>query len=411
MNTYGIGADAKVAPNNGNAFALVSGGTTTFIPRAFSWFTGARTNHVITVMVQAGVDPALAIAITIARGALDHAATNVAGELGPLVGAGALRLMAPEAWGDGDLNAYTDFTRLDPAEVNDARIAAIAVAAGGGVAAGAAPLAPYAVDRLPPTIARVARSEETKNLAGILCKAAYTIIACNAVGLITAGHHLKGSGESVFMSISKLYGLDRAARDCGIGASDWKVAFGHHFAHPIDYTHIVAWGQAIPPAAAAKIAPPATLRLPSYPGGVAFVRSAMACRDILRSAPVLATTWAALGGIASPGDARLTALDVAVRAAPLNYSQHFNLAAWQGNKATIDACHTYAVAVFGAHDAWKENSHMDMREGPTTGEGIKRLIAAFPVAYSTAKSQTIVMINAAAGALPAANLQLAALAI
>lgn len=398
MNIIQFNPLNQLVLQNGIAYGAIAGGSTGYISDIYKWYIGANFTLYLATLVSNGVEDARICALLGVRSAIIEAAANHPGDLGGMVVGGALQLNAAERLDDNALLRLVDRARVPEAQWNAAVVA-------GGAAVGAA----YAIDTVPAAVRDRLMTGEMQMWTYAAARMAYTILADNGYGLITAAHHYRGQAVNAALNTMKMYGLDKMMVNLGTQLKDITGFIFHDTLHPIDYTEVSSWSNNLPAAASAKVASTILKRLPAFPGGVTYVQRAMTVRKQIMTAINLTAVWAAF--LNSGADNALQALDAAIRAAPLDFNAQFHPVQFAQNQAAILRCNIYAVALFGVYDAWTNRVNADDNEGPTKGPGIKKLVEEHMATYRAAVEATRQSMAAAVGNLPAANQILAGLAV
>jgi len=406
MPLLGIDANGRLVINNGVAYGLVAGGAVSFISAEWKWYIGNNVTEYANMLYSRGVEPPMIYAVLGIRAAITEAAAHHAIDLGTLVGGNALQLSAAETLDDAEMRQLTIAARLPAETCNVAQYALLAVHAA-AVAAGQQPnavaaVAPgYVADRLHPNMVKALLDEGVKLFAAACARMAYSIIATNALGLITSSHHLRGPAEGLAENILELYEIKRMYRELGVDAKEATKLIFHHALHPLAYEHVAAWGQAIPAASGPKIAAPCGLRLPAFPASTTFVKNGWKAQELISTAPLLATIWGVVSQ--TPGKARLEALKAAILASPLDYSMTFRPVQAAAHQPAIDATKSYVACLAGVYDAYITRGVKRPQDGPTTGPGFVKFLGEFHTAYVTARDAALLEITAVQ-AQPAAGM-------
>jgi len=411
MSIISFDAHNALVLNNGIAYGVIAGGATSYIAEELKWYTGNTPTAYLGMLVSRGLSYPRIVSLLAVRAAIISAAADHPIELSAIVGlpaagghplapgghapAHALVISAAERLSNDDLIPLTVYARLPPAAWNADYAVAFAANANA-----VAPVAPYAINRVPDEVRAALTSPEMKLWAQSTARMAYTILANNGLGLITASHHFRGQAINSALSTMKMYTMDRQARDIGEIPKDIAGFLYHDTLHPLSYERVVEWANALPDAAAAKIASTVHKRLPAFPGGVVFIQRAWTCRNQISGHTSFTPVFAKLRKLAA--DTRLENLHRHITGHVLDYNAVFRPAAYAAHAAEIQSVVTYAVALFGIYDTLFGTVGSDDGDGPTKGPGILKLIGENRAAYQAAVDATRRSLVGAAAAAPEA---------
>lgn len=365
MSIFTFDAEGDLVLNNGIAYGAIAGGATGYIEEHYKWYIGDHRSAYLAMLVSRGVDDWRIVAMLSIRGAITEAARIHADELGALVVGNALQLNAAEQLDNPAVEALTVRARLTTAE---------------WVAAGNAANADAAIVRVPPAVQARLRTPENIQWANMCARMAYTVIAVNGLGLITAAHHFRAAAEQAANNTLKMYEIDRFVRNIGATVKDAAGFIFHDCLHPLSYEAVAELTNTPTAGFSGKVASTVLKRIPAFPGGVTFVQRAMSCRKAVQGSAQYAAIAPTLA--AGTADVALRNLNTDIIATPLNYNGQFRPAQYAGHKAAIDAVVPYCVVLFALYDCIFPPRAGAENAGPTGGPGIRKLIDENPSIYS-----------------------------
>jgi hypothetical protein len=365
MSCYSFNAAGEIQVDNGAAYSYVAGGAASYISPTYRWYTGANMTRYVGMLVSNRVEAWRIASLLTVRAAIVNAAVNHVNELGPLTNGGRVQLNPAEVMDDATLTSLIVRENLALAEWGDQ-------VDGGEVV----------ITKVPLSVRNQLVDATVVILAREAGRMAYSILALGGYGLITSAHHYRGQAVNAALNTAKMYGLDKVIRDNGLVPKEVIGFLFHDTLHPLAYEHLVAWANAIPPLATAKIAPTIAKRLPAFPGGTVFLQRAVTCSRVLSGAQGLGPLVVKLA--ASDVGKGLQRLHADVSANPLNYNEQFRPAEALARQPGITAVTPYAVILFGMYDAWVNLPRSE--DGPTKGPGIKKMIEENMASYRNAVS-------------------------
>lgn len=378
--------------NNGIAYGAVAGGATGYIKDEYKQYTGGNYHLYVAMLVSRGEEYWKIATLLSIRSAVAEAARLHAAELGPLVvvpvpaNPPILQVNAAERLDDGAVRGLINWARITPAEWGDG---------------GAANVGAFNPNNLPPNVARELRTPDMVLWATAMARMAYTVIAINGLGLITASHHLRGGAENAARRTLSLYDMAAPLRAVGATENDVVRFVFHDALHYLSYEAVANLVNLNLVGFAGKVANTVLKRLPAFPGGVVFVERAITCRRQVWGFAKYAAIRAAMDG--QPKDNAIQALHGAVIATPLNYNSQFRPAQYAAALPAINNVIEYAIVLFALYDVMVPPTNNAANRGPTGGLGMKKLIDENMSTYQNAREQAtgaIVAANAIVGLAP-----------
>lgn len=368
MPVISVDSKNRVLVSNGVAYSLIAGGATGYLDPNYRWYTGKHYTYYMLVLTAAGVPLWMIASLLAIRAAISEAANSHADEIPNLVEGTNVRLIAAETMDDAELGKVAQIpkTLLDQWTGSGSEAKGESSSGAKKDVSAAEVIADIA---LPRQVALELQDPMLQRWVDQCARMAYTILAINGFGLITASHHLRTQAEKAAEATMKMYDMYVIAKGLSIDAKLALLGIFHHSLHPIGYEQVAKWANSLPAGAVAKIANTVSIRLPAYPGGTTFIQRGITCLNGIRGAPA----YTALLGKMEGAFQRLGVIDVQVRKNPLDYSQQFRPAQFEKHQAELRAVAKIVVMIFGLYDAWL-NSPRD-EEGPTKGVGMKGLIS------------------------------------
>jgi len=292
---------------------------------------------------------------------------------------GTLLLNAAERMDDELLNALVVRARLTLAE---------------WVAPDVVVGADFVPTRVPEGVRNALTTQAMESWAHRTAQMAYTIIADNGYGLITAAHHFRGQAANAALNTLKMYELDKVARDLGLVPKEVTSFIFHDVLHPLAYEKVAGIANALPPRFTSKVASTVLKRLPAYPGGTTHVQRAITVRRVLVGYTRLGTVLEGLWD--SEADLALLALDALILANPLDFNIQFRPAEAAANQPRVVKVVPLCITLFGIYDASFPPRRGEEDSGPTRGPGIRKLIEENISIYQSAFDSTVLALGEAA---------------
>jgi len=369
MSIIRISNNHRLELVNGAAYGLIAGGAATFIAEEYKWYLGNNPTSYLAMLISRGVEMWRIVSIFAIRGAITYAAINHAAEVPYISHNNGLRLNASEVVDNAAVLAMTNRGRL---------------VVGEWLANGVAPAAdqPLNVDQIPLVYRTQLTSAEMQQWGAACAQMAYTILANNGYGLITAGHHFRGQAANAATNTLKMYNLDKLATTMGLVLKEVVSFLFHDTLHPISYEHVAQLANALPAAFSAKIAATVTKRLPAFPGGTTHIQRAITVRRMLSGYARLGEIIQGIQG--TPADLGLNTLEAEILGNPLDFNAQFRPAIAPHNLQRVGRIVPYCVALFGMYDAAFPPKRGEDGNGPTRGEGMRKVIDENRATHQTA---------------------------
>jgi len=366
-------ADGAAEVDNGVAYGLVAGGSSSFIVDDHKWFVGNNYTAYLLLMHQHEVDPSVTTLLMSARSSVLHGKElNELPNLEAVAGGGGLLITAAEALSDAQVAALISFEGLSPYHTNvlyrnatTAGVAALVAAhqaANAGVVPTAAekramhisvttagnaayivpPNAPWHITRLPDELRETYTSVDMIRFGNMVARMSYSALVTTGANLTVLGHHSQGFAVKVMLSCFALYEVVALLKTLGLKATTAATLLAHDAFHPLPMRGVALNAISISAGVRAKCAGQVSKRFPLFPTGTGHIKHGASCINAMWADPRCAAIVSADHEMRVPIHARAD-VESAVRWVADDDTYVFNCA--QARKAAILAGGDVALAV------------------------------------------------------------------
>jgi len=367
--------EGKLVIHNGIAYSYVAGGATGYILDSLKWYTGDNYTKYVAMLYSNGIEAWKIVALLSIRSAVKESYVKHHEDLGPLVKDGKLQLNAAEVLEDADLDALMQPTKL-------------ALGDWGVAAAKEGEVPVYA--KVSDAVKKQITGPDMDQWSVMCARMAYTVIAINGFGLITAAHHYRGQAVSAGENTLKMYSADKAIKAVGTTVTSAAEFLFHDVLHPLNYENVVTLVNAPPHPFISKVAATVTKRLPAVPGGAVFVQRGITARMGVFANSHYVQVVAELKD--SPVDHELDTVYGKILANPLDFNAQFRPGKVTESHKLLESVLPYVIALFAMYDAAYPPKRDAQNAGPTGGAGMQKLINEHIGAYASAKEASLEMI-------------------